>query len=111
MTLKGTALTALGTVTAPLLGNGPYVLAALALSVLLAVARDVVRCRNHQTQQARDRIANRILERLGQDDPQRAMELYARLPPLYDPFVRAGTPPKEPTLSGDATASGARRTE
>jgi hypothetical protein len=110
MTLKGVALTALVTVTAPLLGSGPFGLAAL-LSVLCAVARDVVRCRNHRTQQARDRIANRILERLGQDDPQRAMELYARLPPLYDPFVRAGTPPQEPTSPGDATVGGADQTE
>jgi hypothetical protein len=110
------ALAAL-TGTTALFVHAPYALAALMLSPVLttlrALVHDVLRWRSDQSRRERDRVANQLLHQMGQDDPKGALELYARLPPPYDPFAQAAPPAEGPappppdTPPADPAAGGA----
>lgn len=99
--------------------NALYVLAALVLCSMLAVlpglADTAARWRADKPRRDREQIGNQALSRIGQDDPERVVELLTRLPPLAHPFEREpsaeGPAPPEPVASpGDPTASGAAGT-
>lgn len=78
-----------------------YVLAALLLCPVLAclpVLADIAaRWRADQPRRERERIGNQALTQIRQADPERALELLARLPPLSNPFER-----EESTAEGPA---------
>ncbi|MCM2424253.1 hypothetical protein [Streptomyces sp. RKAG293] len=104
---------ALAAATALLTQNVLYTLAAAAAGSLLALAEIGARMRADQPRRQRHRIENQALMRIAQTEPERMLEISARLPPMASPFAREPSPaegpaPPEPvTPPGDPAAGGA----
>jgi hypothetical protein len=99
----------------PFLHSAPYTLAALVLCPVLAglpaLANVLARWRADKPRREREQIGNQALSRIGQDDPERVVELLARLPPTASPFEREPSPaegpaPPQPPAPPDDPATG-----
>ncbi|SDM64809.1 hypothetical protein SAMN05216259_10144 [Actinacidiphila guanduensis] len=97
--------------TAALTTHGaPCVLAALVLCSLLAVlpalANITARWRADKPRRDREQIGNQALSRIGQTDPERVVELLARLSPPASPFEPEPSPAEGPAPPATAAAPG-----
>lgn len=87
--------------TAALLAHSTtYALAALLLCTVLpalpTLINVIVRWHADRPRRERDRIGNQALSQIAQTNPERTIELLARLPPPANPFEREPSPAEGP---------------
>jgi hypothetical protein len=94
------ALPPLSAGAAAVLGHGTALLLCLILASLLGFASLVMCWCADKPRRDREQIENQALSRIGQDDPERVVELLARLTPLAHPFEREPPPAEGPSPPG-----------
>lgn len=110
-------VTASPTAGAVLLHGTPYALSVLVLLPLTAglpsLLTLIIRWKADQPRRERDRIRNQALRRIGQESPERLLELLPRLPPSDNPFQQSSPEPASlPAVAppGDPPTDAAPRT-